>query len=130
LTVRLLVAGGGTGGHVYPGVAAVRAVATALAADGSTAVVLWVGAAGSMESRVAAGEGIEFAAVATGKIRRARNPLRMISWSNARDMCRVPLGVIQACRVVTRFRPDVVLGTGGYVAVPVGLAAFLCRRPW
>jgi UDP-N-acetylglucosamine--N-acetylmuramyl-(pentapeptide) pyrophosphoryl-undecaprenol N-acetylglucosamine transferase len=129
VTVRLIVAGGGTGGHTYPALAAVRAVRAALAAEEGAAQVLWVGAGGSMESRVAAGEGIAFTPVATGKIRRARNPLAMISWANARDMCRVPLGVIQACRVVAGLRPDVVLATGGYVAVPVGLAAFLCRRP-
>lgn len=127
--VRLVVAGGGTGGHTYPALAAVRAIRADLAARSGTVQVLWVGAAGSLESRVADGEGIAFAPVATGKIRRARNPLRMISWANVRDMCRVPLGVVQACRVVVGFRPDVVLATGGYVAVPVGLAAWLCRRP-
>lgn len=128
-TIRLIVAGGGTGGHTYPALAAVRAIRAELAAEGGSVQVLWVGAAGSLESWVADGEGIAFAPVATGKIRRARNPLRMISWANVRDMCRVPLGVVQACRVVGDFRPDVVLATGGYVAVPVGLAAWLCRRP-
>jgi UDP-N-acetylglucosamine--N-acetylmuramyl-(pentapeptide) pyrophosphoryl-undecaprenol N-acetylglucosamine transferase len=67
--------------------------------------------------------------VSTGKIRRHSNPLGMLSASNARDMARVPLGVVQAWSTVRRFRPDVVLATGGFVAVPVGLAAWLCRRP-
>jgi UDP-N-acetylglucosamine--N-acetylmuramyl-(pentapeptide) pyrophosphoryl-undecaprenol N-acetylglucosamine transferase len=129
VTVRLIVAGGGTGGHTYPALAAVRSVRAAVTAQGGSVQVLWVGAAASLESRVAAGEGIAFAPVATGKIRRASNPLRMISWANVTDMCRVPLGVLQACRVVAGFRPDVVLATGGYVAVPVGLAAWLRRRP-
>jgi UDP-N-acetylglucosamine--N-acetylmuramyl-(pentapeptide) pyrophosphoryl-undecaprenol N-acetylglucosamine transferase len=46
-----------------------------------------------------------------------------------KDMGRVPLGAAQARKIVSDFAPDVVLATGGYVAVPVGLAAKFCRRP-
>ncbi|SOB78696.1 UDP-N-acetylglucosamine-N-acetylmuramylpentapeptide N-acetylglucosamine transferase [Streptomyces sp. 1331.2] len=127
--LRLVVTGGGTGGHTYPALTAVRTARARLASAGRALDVLWVGTADSLESRVAASEGIEFAAVATGKIRRHRNPLRMVSPANVRDMARVPLGVAQARAVVSRFHPDVVLATGGYVAVPVGIAASLCRRP-
>lgn len=127
--LRVIVTGGGTGGHTYPAVSAVRALRARAAAAGAALDVLWVGAAGSLESRVAADEGIEFRAVATGKIRRASNPLKMITVSNIRDMARVPLGIVQARSVVAGFRPDVVLATGGYVCIPVGLAAFVCRRP-
>ncbi|RFU39551.1 UDP-N-acetylglucosamine--N-acetylmuramyl-(pentapeptide) pyrophosphoryl-undecaprenol N-acetylglucosamine transferase [Actinomadura logoneensis] len=128
--MRLIVTGGGTGGHTYPALTAVRTLQAELAAFGAPpAQVLWVGQADSLEARVAAGDGIEFAAVATGKIRRSANPLRMLSAENIRDMFRVPLGVVQAWSVVGRFRPDVVLATGGYVAVPVGLAAWMRRRP-
>ena len=126
-TLRLLVSGGGTGGHVYPALTAVGALRRGL--DGRALEVLWVGAHGSLEARVAAAEGIEFAAVATGKLRRDRNPLKMLSAANLRDMCRVPLGVWQARSLVRSFRPDVVLSTGGYVALPVGMAAHWCRRP-
>jgi UDP-N-acetylglucosamine--N-acetylmuramyl-(pentapeptide) pyrophosphoryl-undecaprenol N-acetylglucosamine transferase len=91
--------------------------------------VLWIGTADSLESRVAAGEGIRFASVVTGKIRRSSNPLKLISPANVKDMLRVPLGVLQARRIISGFRPDVVLATGGYVAVPVGMAAKMRRRP-
>ncbi|MEU8268116.1 UDP-N-acetylglucosamine--N-acetylmuramyl-(pentapeptide) pyrophosphoryl-undecaprenol N-acetylglucosamine transferase [Sphaerisporangium sp. NPDC049002] len=126
---RLIVTGGGTGGHTYPALTAVRTLQARLAATGRTVDVLWVGAAHGLEARVAPAEGIAFAAVATGKVRRSSNPLKMISPANLADMFRVPLGVAQARSIVARFRPDVVLSTGGYVAVPVGLAAKLCRRP-
>lgn len=126
---RLIVTGGGSGGHTYPALAAVRALRTQLAAGGRALEVLWAGAAGSLEARVAADEGIPFRAVATGKLRRARNPLKMISPANARDMARVPLGIIQARGIIRGFRPDAVLATGGYVAIPVSLAARWCRRP-
>ncbi|MCF2530062.1 UDP-N-acetylglucosamine--N-acetylmuramyl-(pentapeptide) pyrophosphoryl-undecaprenol N-acetylglucosamine transferase [Yinghuangia soli] len=126
---RILVTGGGTGGHTYPALTAVRTLQARLAASGRSVDVLWVGTEAGLESRVAAAEGIEFAAVATGKIRRSSNPLKMVSPANVKDMGRVPLGVAQARSIVAKFGPDVVLSTGGYVAVPVGLAARMCRRP-
>ncbi|MFJ5120966.1 UDP-N-acetylglucosamine--N-acetylmuramyl-(pentapeptide) pyrophosphoryl-undecaprenol N-acetylglucosamine transferase [Kitasatospora sp. NPDC088548] len=126
---RLIVTGGGTGGHTYPALTAVRALQTRLAASGRGLDVLWVGTADGLEARVAASEGIRFAEVATGKIRRSSNPLKMVSAANIRDMGRVPLGAVQARKIVADFAPDAVLATGGYVAVPVSLAARLCHRP-
>jgi UDP-N-acetylglucosamine--N-acetylmuramyl-(pentapeptide) pyrophosphoryl-undecaprenol N-acetylglucosamine transferase len=128
-TFRLIVTGGGTGGHTYPALTAIRTLQARLAADGGTLDVLWIGTADGLEARVAPAEGIAFTTVATGKIRRASNPLKMVSPANVRDMARVPLGVAQARKIVADFRPDVVLATGGYVAVPAGLAARLCHRP-
>ncbi|MEV5575317.1 UDP-N-acetylglucosamine--N-acetylmuramyl-(pentapeptide) pyrophosphoryl-undecaprenol N-acetylglucosamine transferase [Spirillospora sp. NPDC052269] len=128
--MRMIVTGGGTGGHTYPALTAVRTLQAELRSVGAPpAEVLWVGKADSLEERVARGDGIGFTAVATGKIRRSANPLRMLSAQNIKDMFRVPLGVFQAWSAVGRFRPDVVLATGGYVAVPVGLATSLRRRP-
>lgn len=126
---RLLVTGGGTGGHTYPALTAIRTLQGRLAAAGGTLDVLWIGTADGLEARVAPAEGIAFKTVATGKIRRSSNPLKMLSAANVRDMARVPLGVAQARSIVSAFRPDVVLATGGYVAVPAGLAARLGRRP-
>ncbi|MGV9314384.1 UDP-N-acetylglucosamine--N-acetylmuramyl-(pentapeptide) pyrophosphoryl-undecaprenol N-acetylglucosamine transferase [Streptomyces sp. NPDC003691] len=126
---RLLVTGGGTGGHTYPALTAIRTLQGRLADAGSALEVLWIGTADGLEARVAPAEGIAFKTVATGKIRRSSNPLRMLSAANVKDMARVPLGVAQARSIVSGFQPDVVLATGGYVAVPAGLAARLCRVP-
>ncbi|WP_327260644.1 UDP-N-acetylglucosamine--N-acetylmuramyl-(pentapeptide) pyrophosphoryl-undecaprenol N-acetylglucosamine transferase [Streptomyces sp. NBC_01232] len=126
---RLLVTGGGTGGHTYPALTAIRTLRPRLAAQGTSLDVLWIGTADGLEARVAPAEGIAFRTVATGKIRRSANPLKMLSAANVKDMARVPLGVAQARTIVSDFRPDVVLATGGYVAVPAGLAARLCKRP-
>ncbi|MEU2947882.1 UDP-N-acetylglucosamine--N-acetylmuramyl-(pentapeptide) pyrophosphoryl-undecaprenol N-acetylglucosamine transferase [Nocardiopsis alba] len=127
--LRLIVTGGGTGGHTYPALTAVNALRERLETTGNSLEVLWVGAAGSLEKRVATANGIAFEAVATGKIRRSKNPLKLASPANVKDMTNVPRGVAQARRLVSDFAPDVVLATGGYVAVPVGLAARMCRRP-
>ncbi|WP_443080839.1 UDP-N-acetylglucosamine--N-acetylmuramyl-(pentapeptide) pyrophosphoryl-undecaprenol N-acetylglucosamine transferase [Streptomyces sp. PTD9-10] len=127
--MRLVVTGGGTGGHTYPALTAVRTLQARLAAEGRALETLWIGTADGLEARVAPAAGIPFTTVATGKIRRSKNPIKLASPANVKDMARVPLGVIQARKAVDRFRPDVVLATGGYVAVPAGLAARMCHRP-
>lgn len=126
---RLIVTGGGTGGHTYPALTAIRTTSARLDRLGIGLEVLWVGTATGLEARVAEREGIPFKTVATGKIRRSSNPLKLASPANIKDMGRVPLGAVQARAIVSEFEPDVVLSTGGYVAVPVGLAARFCRRP-
>ncbi|WP_405484588.1 UDP-N-acetylglucosamine--N-acetylmuramyl-(pentapeptide) pyrophosphoryl-undecaprenol N-acetylglucosamine transferase [Nocardia sp. NBC_00511] len=128
-SVRVIVAGGGTGGHTYPAVAAVRALRDLVAASGATAEVLWVGTPDSLEQRVASENDIEFTGIKAGKLRRDRNPLKMLNADNARDAFRVPVSVLAAQGVVRRFRPDAVLCTGGYVCAPIGMAAALRRRP-
>jgi UDP-N-acetylglucosamine--N-acetylmuramyl-(pentapeptide) pyrophosphoryl-undecaprenol N-acetylglucosamine transferase len=129
LPFRLVVTGGGTGGHTYPALTAVRTLRNRLAGQGRGLEVLWIGTAEGLEARVAPAEGIPFTTVATGKIRRSSNPLKVLGPANVKDMARVPLGVAQARSRIAEFAPDVVLATGGYVAVPAGLAARLCRRP-
>ncbi|MCM2392914.1 UDP-N-acetylglucosamine--N-acetylmuramyl-(pentapeptide) pyrophosphoryl-undecaprenol N-acetylglucosamine transferase [Streptomyces albipurpureus] len=126
---RLIVTGGGTGGHTYPALTAIRTLQARLAANGRALDALWIGTQDGLEARVAPAEGVAFVTVATGKIRRSANPLKLVSPANVRDMARVPLGVAQARRIIAGFQPDVVLATGGYVAVPAGLAARMCRRP-
>jgi UDP-N-acetylglucosamine--N-acetylmuramyl-(pentapeptide) pyrophosphoryl-undecaprenol N-acetylglucosamine transferase len=126
---RLLVTGGGTGGHTYPALTTLRALQARLAEAGTAVSVLWAGTAKGLEATVTASEGIRFVPVATGKLRRASNPLGMLTAANMKDMARVPLGVAQARSIVADFKPDVILSTGGYVAVPIGIAAGMLRRP-
>ncbi|HSZ31602.1 MAG TPA: UDP-N-acetylglucosamine--N-acetylmuramyl-(pentapeptide) pyrophosphoryl-undecaprenol N-acetylglucosamine transferase [Pseudonocardiaceae bacterium] len=121
--LRLIVTGGGTGGHTYPAITTIRATRELLDGVGVGLEVLYVGSAGGLEARVAEQERLPFQAVSTGKLRRSANPLRMISAANLRDVGRLVRGLVEGRRVVRAFRPDVVLSTGGYVAVPVGLAA-------
>lgn len=76
---RLIVTGGGTGGHTYPALTAIRTLQARLATSGRTLDVLWIGTAEGLEARVTSAEGIPFTTVATGKIRRSSNPLKMVS---------------------------------------------------
>ncbi|MEV0587231.1 UDP-N-acetylglucosamine--N-acetylmuramyl-(pentapeptide) pyrophosphoryl-undecaprenol N-acetylglucosamine transferase [Nonomuraea sp. NPDC050310] len=121
--MRLLITGGGTGGHTYPALTTL----SALQKRGVPHDVLWVGTANGLEARITAEHGIPFKAITTGKLRRRPN-LRELG-TNLADLFRIPLGVSQAIGHCARYLPDVVLSTGGYVAVPIGLAAKIIRRP-
>jgi len=78
---------------------------------------LWVGSADGVERRAATDAGIPFRAVQTGKMR------RYPSLKTARDAARIPVGIVQAARIIRGFRPDVILSTGGFVSVPTVVGA-------
>ncbi len=125
--MRVLVTGGGTGGHVAPALAVVDELRRR---HGDALQLRYVGSDAGLEARLAGEAGIEFVGIATGKLRRSsRGVLGLLTAANLRDLLRVPLGVVQAIRAVRGFRPDAVLATGGYVAVPTVVAAGLLRRP-
>ncbi|SEH03351.1 UDP-N-acetylglucosamine--N-acetylmuramyl-(pentapeptide) pyrophosphoryl-undecaprenol N-acetylglucosamine transferase [Nonomuraea solani] len=122
-TLRLLITGGGTGGHTYPALTTLSAVQRRQVPHD----VLWVGTASGLEARITSENGIPFKAITTGKLRRRPN-LKELG-TNIADVFRIPIGVFQAVGHAARYLPDVVLSTGGYVAVPIGVAAKLIRRP-
>ncbi|MEH0934584.1 UDP-N-acetylglucosamine--N-acetylmuramyl-(pentapeptide) pyrophosphoryl-undecaprenol N-acetylglucosamine transferase [Micromonospora psammae] len=125
--LRMIVTGGGTGGHTYPALTTIRALRDRLASAGTAPEVRWVGVAHGLEARIARQEGIAFTAITTGKLRRSPN---LHEWGrNVADAFRVPLGIFQAIMIVARTRPEVVFSTGGYVCVPIGIAAWMTRRP-
>lgn len=117
--MRLLVAGGGTGGHLYPGVA----VARAWLADGGEREVLFVGSARGLEAKVLPREGLPFAPIAAAGV------LRRSVAQKAGALCMMSCGLFQAMGILGRFRPHVVLGVGGYSSVPAVAAAGLRRKP-
>jgi len=125
--VRVIVTGGGTGGHTYPALTTIRTLRARLAEAGAEPELLWVGVSHGLEAKIARQENVPFKAITTGKLRRSPN-LRELG-RNLTDMFRIPLGVVQALMTVVRTKPAVVFSTGGYVCVPIGVAAWLTRRP-
>lgn len=123
--VKIVITGGGTGGHVAPALA----VVDALRALDPSVDLLYIGSNAGIEARLAVEAGVRFTGIATGKMRRSSNPLKMLNKRNVIDAFRVPLGLVQAIKTVRTFRPDAVLSTGGYVCVPTVLAAWLLRIP-
>lgn len=130
-TLRILVTGGGTGGHVSPALATVRELFQISQAPGSDWQPLfrYIGSKHGIEKRLAQEAGLDFVGVETGKLRRAFKLRDYFSRANILDALRVPVGVMQSLIQVFRFRPHVVLSTGGYVCVPPVLAAWLLRVP-
>lgn len=115
--MRIVITGGGTGGHVYPGLA----VAEALRDADPEGEVLFVGTRDGMESRLVPAAGHRLETVPASGV-------RGLGWgARLRFLGNLSCGMASALRILGRFRPDVVLGTGGYVAVPV-LAAARLRR--
>jgi UDP-N-acetylglucosamine--N-acetylmuramyl-(pentapeptide) pyrophosphoryl-undecaprenol N-acetylglucosamine transferase len=110
--LRIVIAGGGTGGHISPAIA----VLDELRARAPLAVS-WMGARQSLEASAASAAGATFYPVRVGKLR------RYASLSTLADMVRVPVGVVDAWRILRRLRPDVVFSTGGFVSVPTVVAA-------
>lgn len=122
-TLRLAIAGGGTGGHVSPALAVARHLQARLAAEGRGLELLWLGSADGVERAAAAAAGIPYVAIPTGKLR------RYLTWLTVRDLFRLPLGLLAARRELARFRPHVLFSTGGFVSVPAVVAARLLGIP-
>ena len=112
-----LIMAGGTGGHVFPGLA----VAEVLRARGWR--VVWMGTRAGMEARLVAARGYELAAIRAAAMRGKGLAAALLLPLN------LLVGFWQAARAIFRLRPDVVLGMGGYVAFPGGMMASLLARP-
>ncbi len=113
----IVLTGGGTAGHVIPNLA----LLPSLAAAGWRAE--YVGSAAGIEKKLVAEAGLPFHGIASGKLR------RYFDWKNFTDPFRIALGIWQAWRILGRVRPRLVFSKGGFVAVPVVLAARLRGIP-
>src|SRR2546423_2312309 len=118
--MRLLIAGGGTGGHLFPALA----VARAFHAEEPDGGVLLVGRMGGPEERLVPAAGFDLRTV------RVRGLDRDAVWKNFALPALIPLALRSALRIVDEFRPDVVLGMGGYVMAPAVAAARMRRIPY
>jgi UDP-N-acetylglucosamine--N-acetylmuramyl-(pentapeptide) pyrophosphoryl-undecaprenol N-acetylglucosamine transferase len=115
----VVIAGGGTGGHLYPGIA----VARELIARRPGAGVSFAGTARGIEARVIPREGFPLDLIRSGGLKGKSIGDRL------RGLALVPVGLADAWRVVSRRRPDLVIGVGGYSSGPVVLAAALRGVP-
>jgi len=116
--MRIVVSGGGTGGHIYPALA----VATQLRAQ-YQAEILFLGSDDGLETQLVPEAGFRLVTIKAGKVR------RYVSWQTVKGVIRIPVGVMQAVDIVRRFHADAAFTSGGYVAVPAGMAAYLNHVP-
>ena len=117
--LRVVIAGGGTGGHLYPGIA----VARELLRREPGAIVTFAGTARGIESRVVPREGFELDQLRSAGLKGTSAAARI------RGVLLLPLSAIDAWRIVSRRRPGLVIGVGGYSSGPVVLAAAIRRIP-
>jgi UDP-N-acetylglucosamine--N-acetylmuramyl-(pentapeptide) pyrophosphoryl-undecaprenol N-acetylglucosamine transferase len=111
--MRVVLTGGGTGGHIYPALA----IGKEWKARHPGTELLYIGGRKGMESRIVPQHGISFEALDVTGFRRS------LSWENVRTVVRFWQAVRRSKSLLRRFRPDAVVGTGGYVCGPVVYAA-------
>lgn len=116
--MKIILAGGGTGGHVIPALAIANELRDQHAAD-----VLFVGTSRGIENRLVPAAGYPLKLIEVGALNRVSLATR------AKTMAALPLAVLAGRRLLREFKPDVVIGVGGYASGPVMLAASLGGYP-
>jgi UDP-N-acetylglucosamine--N-acetylmuramyl-(pentapeptide) pyrophosphoryl-undecaprenol N-acetylglucosamine transferase len=116
--MRVIIAGGGTGGHVIPALAIAQQLKKQFAAE-----VLFIGTARGIETRLVPQAGFPLEVIQVGALKNVSLMTR------AKTMFDLPRALWTAGRLLTDFRPDVVIGVGGYASGPAMLAAIRRRIP-
>ncbi len=117
--MRALIAAGGTGGHIYPGIA----VAKETLRREPQSEIRFVGTARGLETKLVPQAGFQLSIIDSAGLKSVGAIAR------ARGLAVLPRSFQAARRVIREFRPDVVIGAGGYVSGPVVLTAALMKRP-
>lgn len=111
----LVCTGGGTAGHVFPGLAVIEEISNEAVA------VVWIGSRRGIEREIVIARGISYIAIPSGKLR------RYFSLRNVADVFRVCAGIVVSFFVLARLRPACIFSKGGFVAVPPVIAARILR---
>ena len=114
---KLVMTGGGTAGHVTPNIALIPA----LMDRGYD--IEYIGSRGGIEEKLITAQNIKYHGISTGKLR------RYFSWQNFIDPFRVIKGIFEAQKLIKEIQPDVIFSKGGFVSVPVVLAAHKNKIP-
>lgn len=117
--MRVILSGGGTGGHIYPAVS----IGKEIKRQNSTAELLFIGTEKGLESDIVPKEGFNLIKL------KVRGFERKLSFGNIAAVMESFTGLFKAAKIIKDFKPDVVIGTGGYVCGSVLLAAALMNVP-
>jgi len=117
--LKIIVSGGGTGGHIYPALALIKEIKKL----NTSAEFLYIGTEKGLESKIVTREGIPFKTIHITGFK------RKISFENIKTITRFIKGVQDSKKLIKEFKPDVVIGTGGYVCGPVVYAASKLHIP-
>ncbi len=114
---KIILTGGGTAGHVTPNLALLPKLRE------KNYEVLYIGGKRGMEADMVKKAGVNYRGISTGKLR------RYFDLKNFTDPFRVIKGFFDAKSIIKEYKPDVIFSKGGFVAVPVTIAAWMCRVP-
>jgi len=117
--MRLMIAAGGTGGHIYPGIA----VAKEIMQRDAESIVRFVGTARGLEKKLVSEAGFELSLIKSSGLKNVGLA------GKVKGMLILPQGFFEAWKLIKDFRPDVVVGAGGYVSGPVVLMAYFMGVP-
>ena len=118
-SVKYLFTGGGTGGHIYPALA----IADEIRRQKPEAEILFVGRKDKLESRVVPNEKFEIKFVRSFPFPRGWSPVKLLSFAGI-----LFVGILQSTIILMRFRPKMIIGTGGYVSAPILFAYGFLRK--
>ncbi|MDY5049022.1 MAG: glycosyltransferase, partial [Treponema porcinum] len=129
--ITIVCAGGGTGGHIYPGLAVADAVRTVCAENNRTVHIYWIGNSSGMDKTIveknigADGKpsADRFYGIPSGKLR------RYFSLKNFFDLFKIFAGFIASFFILLKIKPDVLFSKGGFVSVPPCFSARILRIP-
>lgn len=113
--LRFVIAGGGTGGHLFPGIA----IAQELMARNSKNSVIFVGSGKPIEIDMLSKTGFEHKRITVEGFK------GLGLWKKAVSILKIPKGIFESLMILRRFRPDLVIGVGGYAAGPLAIGAWL-----
>ena len=113
--INILIAGGKTGGHLFPGIA----IAQALKQENSDVKILFAGIGTKFETRILSDFNFNHAKLYSRPIK-GRNPLSLVF-----SLFIIPISIIQAIIIIWKFKPVMVIGTGGYSSFPIVAGAWL-----
>jgi UDP-N-acetylglucosamine--N-acetylmuramyl-(pentapeptide) pyrophosphoryl-undecaprenol N-acetylglucosamine transferase len=117
--MRVIIAAGGTGGHIFPGVA----IAREFKRRDPEAEILFVGTPRGLESKIVPREGFKLEMMKVGALKGVSMAER------AKSIAGLPLSFVSALRIIRRFRPGIVIGVGGYSSGPMLMVAALMKIP-
>lgn len=117
--MRVIIAAGGTGGHIYPGVA----IAHEFKRRDEAVEILFVGTPRGLESKIVPREGFKLEMIQVGALK------GVSAFQRVKSLAQLPVSFVAARRILNRFKPDVVIGVGGYSSGPTLLMASLIKIP-
>lgn len=118
--MKLMIACAGSGGHINPGIA----IANTIKKNEKDSEIIFVGTKTGMENDLVKKAGYNVVHVRAGRL------LRQITWYNVKNMTKAILGVFDTMKLIDKFKPDIIIGTGGFICVPVMKAAKIKKVPY